>query len=117
MYGMQSKINQILRGAETIKRMHKHHDTPVPISDRNERCPNCEARLSDRPEDKGKVTWMCFSWRGARVYQSYLCREITRRIKAEAEVERLLTISKIIVEYISDYEPRQFYRDLINQNN
>lgn len=35
--------------------------------------------------------------------------------RAEAEVERLRIISKIIVEYISDYEPRQFYRDLINQ--
>ena len=87
---MSYLTNQILRGAETIrKNSMTTTDTPVPISDRNERCPNCEARLSDRPEDKGKVTWMCFSWRGARVYQSYLCREITRRVKAEAEVERL----------------------------
>jgi hypothetical protein len=55
------------------------------------------------------------------VYENYVhaevCAEIERELAAsQAEVERLTTISKIIVEYISEYEPRQFYRDLINQN-
>ena len=46
---------------------------------------------------------MCFSWRGARVYQSYLCREITRRIKAEAEVERLKKKFKRAIEIADEF--------------
>ena len=64
-----------------------------------------------------KATWKCGNATTFEGRRSEICREREARQKAEAEVERLLTISKIIVEYISEYEPRQFYRDLINQNN
>ena len=44
------------------------------------------------------------------------CIVLAHEVKRlQAEVERLLTIAKITVEYISEYEPRQFYRNLINQ--
>lgn len=55
-------------------------------------------------------------WDLSRQLELELAISLENQVKAKSEVERLLTISKIIVEYISEYEPRQFYRDLINKN-